>query len=65
VATRKYAIVTDSSPAFILDEVDNQERALSSATELLMEQNVFIQQYINGRVGKSWTPAQLASSLKK
>jgi hypothetical protein len=65
VATRKYAILTDSNPSEMLDEKNTQSEALETARAASKSRKVFIQQYINGRMGESWTISQLSAKLKK
>lgn len=63
MATRLYSVLADSKPSKFLGETETREEALVWAQEL-GTRRVFIQQYINGRVGQSWTPTELANELK-
>lgn len=65
MATRAYAVLTDSNPAELLAELTSQELAFVEATELAKTKPVFVQQYINGRMASSWTVAQLGAKLSK
>ena len=63
MATRTYWIVTDSNPATLLEETTSQQSALEATKGI--KTPVFIQQYVNGRPGLSWTPSELKAYLSK
>lgn len=63
MATRKYALLTETNPAELLEELSTQEAALEAAQGY--RKPVFIQQYVNGRVGQSWLPSELKAKLTK
>lgn len=63
MATRSYSVLTDSTPAEWLEDLNNQTDALNAA--LAYNKPVFVQQYVNGRVGQSWTPSELKAKLTK
>lgn len=63
MATRTYSILADSNPSEFLGEAGTRADALEITNEMLLKRNVFIQTYVNGKPGVSYTPAQLHNAL--
>jgi hypothetical protein len=58
---KMYLVLSDSKPAIRMGEADTMAEALSVAAELTTP--VFVQQYVAGKVGKSFTVPQLAERV--
>jgi hypothetical protein len=63
VATRVYTILTDTDPANFVADLPTKQLALDTALD--QQRPVFVQQYINGKMAASWTPAELSLQLSK